>query len=235
MGAAFSDITIYAQSLFAEGTAEFAKDGALKNYISDLYTQKMNGYKPPGITRITIHPGYHGDWNRTWKRGSIVAIAPYFNAEEYTVSDKMGKYRSILDLIQVSTLQLSEEYQWDKTVFENAYQEIIRANYEFIKEYPVKMSRDKKKYARVQVEKTETTTRLNLIFTINGIEKKVQLFEKRNWYWYNSVYELAKHSKWLDKHTFGVYSKQSDRFGYYSLLDDVIIGKLDFNKNDFPE
>ena len=95
------------------------------------------------------------------------------------------------------------------------------------------MSRDKKKIGQVIIEKTEKTTTLNLLFTINTDIKKVRLFENRNWFWYDVAYEIAKNSKWLDNNTFGVFSKKTDKFGYYSLLDDVIIGKLDFKETEF--
>ena len=44
---------------------------------------------------------------------------------------------------------------------------------------------------------------------------------------------MAKNSKWLDNNSFGVYSKKTDKFGYYSLVDDVIIGKLDLKEDEF--
>ena len=50
---------------------------------------------------------------------------------------------------------------------------------------------------------------------------------------YDVAYEIAKNSKWLDKNTFGVYSKKTDKYGYYSLVDDVVIGKLDYKESEF--
>ena len=233
MGVPFSDITLYTPIPHTVGTPEYIEETSRQNFISDLYVQKMYGYKPPKTSRITIQPAYHDVWNRTWKNGSIVAIAPFYNHEEYASLDKYGKYKYILDLIQIATLQLSDEYQWDRAVFEKAYKEIIESNFEFIIIYPAKMSRDKKKVGQVVIEKTERITTLNLLFTTGTDVKKVKLFDNRNWFWYDIAYEMAKNSKWLDNDSFGVYSKKSDRFGYYSLHDDVIIGKLDFNENEF--
>ena len=233
MGRPFSDITLYAPTPHSNKTPEYWEETSLQNFVSDLYVQKMNGYKPPNTTRITIQPAYHNIWDRTWKNGSIVAIAPFYSHDEYASLDKKGKYKYILDIIQVSTLQLSEEYQWDKTVFENAYEEVIESDFKFRIEYPKKMSRDKKKAGQVVIEKTEKITSLNLLFTIGNDLKEVKLFEKRNWFWYDIAYEIAKNSKWLDNNTFGVYSKNTDKFGYYSLLDNVIIGKLDFREEEF--
>jgi len=233
MGAPFSDITLYTPTPHTVGTNEYWEDTSLKNFVSDLYVQKMYGYKPPKTSRITIQPAFHDIWKRTWKNGSIVAIAPFYSHDEYASLDKKGKYKYILDLIQVATLQLSDEYKWDRTVFEKAYEEIIENDFEFKINYPNKMSRDKKKVGQVVIEKTEKVTTLNLLFTISNDIKKVKLFENRNWFWYDIAYELAKNSKWLDNNTFGVYSKKTDKFGYYSLLDDVIIGKLDIKEDEF--
>jgi hypothetical protein len=199
-----------------------------------LYVQKMHGYKPPKTSRITIQPGFHDIWKRTWKTGSIVAIAPFFNYNEYAALNKPEKYKCILDLIQAATLQLCDEYEWDRSVFETAYKEIIESDFEFKITYPRKMSRDKKKVGQVVIEKTEKITSLNVLLTIGNKTKKVKLFDKRNWYWYDSAYEMAKNSKWLDNDSFGVYSKKTGKFGYYSLVDDVIIGKLDFEKLQMP-
>lgn len=85
----------------------------------------MNGYKPPKTSRITIQPAYHEIWNRTWRNGSIVSIAPFFSHEEFSSLDKPGKYKYILDLIQTATTQLCDEYQWDKMIFKNAYKKTL--------------------------------------------------------------------------------------------------------------
>jgi hypothetical protein len=232
MGAPFSDITLYTPTPHKPGTPEYWEDTSLENFISDLYVQKMYGYKPPKTSRITIQPAYHDIWNRTWKHGSIVSIAPFYSYDEYVSLDRKGKYKYILDIIQSATLQLSDEYEWDRKVFEKAYQEIVEGDFSFKVVYPPKMSRDKKKFGQVVIEKTETTTFLNLLFNVGGNIKMVKLFENRNWFWYDIAYEMAKNSKWIDNNSFGVYSKKSDKFGYYSLLDNSIVGKLDFSGDE---
>jgi hypothetical protein len=74
MGTPFSDITLYLPTSHTVGTSEYNEEVSLLNFVSDLYVQKMNGYKPPKTSRITINPAYHDTWNRTWKTGSIVAL-----------------------------------------------------------------------------------------------------------------------------------------------------------------
>ena len=233
MGAAFSDITLYTPTPHKNDTSEYWEDTSLENYVSDLYVQKMYGYKPPKTTRITIQPAYHDIWDRTWKYGSIVSIAPFYNYDEYVSLDKKGKYKYILGIIQASTLQLSDEYGWDKKVFEKAYEEVIKSDFQFKVEYLSKMSRDRKKSGQVVIEKTQKVTTLYLLIINGECSKKIKLFENRNWFFYDVAYEIAKNSKWLDNNTFGVYSKKTGRYGYYSLIDQVIIGKLDYREDEF--
>ena len=125
MGAPFSDITLYTPISSTVGTPEYLEQVSLQNFVSDLYVQNMNGYKPPKTSRITIQPAFHESWNRTWKNGSIVAIAPFFSLDTYLGLDKKGKFKYTLDLIQSATLPLSDEYGWDKTVFENVAIDIL--------------------------------------------------------------------------------------------------------------
>lgn len=161
MGRVFSDITLYTPGPHTVGTPEYIEEVSLQNYVSDLYVQKMYGYKPPKTSRITIQPAFHEIWKRTWKTGSIFDIAPYYSYDEYASFDKFGKYKYILDLIQTATLQLSDEYHWDKTVFEKAYKEVIDNNFKFKIDYPKKLSRDKSKSANLSIEKTAIISRGN--------------------------------------------------------------------------
>jgi hypothetical protein len=222
MGAPFSDITLYTPSPHDDGTTEYWEDTSLKNYLSDLYVQKMYGYKPPKTTRIAIQPAFHDIWDRTWKNGSIVAIAPFYSHDEYAILDKHGKYKYILDLIQVATIQLCEEYKWDKSVFENAYQEVIENDFKFIINYPTKLSKDKKKVANLSIEKTEVLTSVYVNIIENASTTKIKLFDKKNAWWYDCVYFLVRHNKWLDINKFGIgYSKGKIDI-WYSIEDNEV-------------
>jgi hypothetical protein len=238
MGASFSDITLYTPTPHSVGTPEYNDHTSLQNFVSDLYVQKMYGYKPPKTTRITIQPAYHDIWNRTWQNGSIVAIAPFYSHEEYTSLDRQGKYKYILDLIQNATLQLSDEYHWDKTVFEKAYKEVIDSNFKFQINYPTKLSRDKKKLANLTIEKTETVTSVYVNIKTNGSTIKAKLFDKKNVWWYDCVYFLARHNKWLDTNKFGISYAKGKIDIWYSIQDKQVglfekgnrVTEIDFEK-----
>ena len=238
MGAPFSDITLYSPTPHAVGSSEYCEQTSLENFVSDLYVQKMHGYKPPKTSRITIQPAFHEIWNHPWKFGSIVSIAPYYNYEVYASLNKNGKYKYILDLIQNATLQLSEEYGWEKDVFINAYDEVINSNFIFKIDYPAKLSRDKKKVAVLFIEKTETVTSVFVKIDANSSTIIKKLFDKKNIFWYDCVYILARHNKWFDSDKFGIGYNKGKLGIWYSLEKNEVevfdngnrVTKIDFRK-----
>jgi hypothetical protein len=223
MSTPFSDITLYAETRYKNDTPEYWEETALQNYISDLYISKMYGYKPPKTTRVTINPAYHKIWNRTWANGSLKSIAPEFIYEKYLNLDKRGKYQYVLDIIHSCMLQLSDEYKWDKPVFERAYKEVLDNNFQFKIEYPSKTSRDKKKSAELYVQKTDLESSLYVTISMENTVETVKLFDKRNWWWYDSVYKLVKNNKWFDNDRFGIYHKPSNLAIWYSLKDRKVV------------
>lgn len=237
MGAPFSDITLIIPTSNTVGTPKYIEEVSLQNFVSDLYVQNMNGYKPPSTSRITIQPAFHDTWNRTWKNGSIVAIAPFFSLDKYSTLDKKGKFKYILDLIQSATIPLSAEYGWDKTVFENAYQKVLESDFVFKITSVSKQSKDKKKTARFIIEKTETITSAYVnIQTESLITRK--LFDKKNQWWYDCIYVLARHTKWFDTEKFGISYGKGKMEIWYSIEKDEVelfengnrVTEIDFGK-----
>ena len=233
MGAPFYDITLYASTPFEVGSPEYYEHTFIKNYICDLYVQKMYGYKPPKTTRITIEPSYYNIWKQTWRYGSLVTIAVFYSYEEYKILDKKARYKYILDIIQTATLQLSEEYNWDKNVFIKAYNEIINCDFEFKVTYPFKMSKNRKKSVQVVIEKDEYVTSFILVVKMNDTTKAVTLFQNRNWFLYDIIYEMAKNTKWMDDDTIGIFSIKRDKSCYYSITKNTLSGNLNFKEDDF--
>lgn len=238
MGAPFTDITIYSPTPYTVGTPEYWEETSLINFVSDFYVQNMNGYKPPKTSRITIQPAYHDIWNRTWKNGSIVAIAPFFSHDEFSSLNKSGKYKYILDLIQTATMQLSDEYKWDKEVFETAYKKTLDSNFNFRIEYPSKQSKDRKKSGVFVITKTETTTSAYVDININGTTTTKKLFDKKNSWWYDCIYYLARHNKWFDNDRFGFGFGKGKIDIWYSLDKNAVelydngqqVTEIDFRK-----
>jgi hypothetical protein len=238
MGFPFNDITLYIPSPHANGTPEAWAESSLFNFVSDLYVRKMNGYKPPNTSRVTIQPAFHKEWDRTWRNGSIVAIAPEFIRDEYESLDKHGKYKHTLDLIQGAMIQLSDEYKWDKTIFEKAYKDILDANFAFWVDYPAKMARDKKKTAYFRIEKTETVSSGYLVINNGDATSKIKLFDKWNWWLSDGIYAFPRCTKWLDSNTFGLnyakglleiwHSIERNKVSY--LQKGIKVDQIDFGK-----
>jgi hypothetical protein len=238
MGAQFSDITLYTPTSHTVGTPEYIEETSLQNFVSDLYVQNMNGYKPPKTTRITIQPAFHDTWDRTWKNGSIVAIAPFFSLDTYLGLDKKGKFKYTLDLIQSSTIPLSDEYGWDKTVFENAYRQVLESDFLFKLDSTPKQTRDKKKIGKLIIEKTETITSVYINIQNGSTSITKKLFDKKNQWWYDCIYILAQHTKWFDKERFGIdygkgkikalYSLEKDEVELFE--NDELVKEINFSK-----
>jgi hypothetical protein len=222
MGRPFSDITLYIPTPYSKETPQYLEETSLHNFVSDLYVVKMHGYKPPRATRICIQPGYFGIWDRTWKNGSIFSIACEFLRDRYESLDKQGKYRYILDIIQEAMIQLSNEHHWDNSIFERAYQEVIDCDFIFSIDFPTKMSRDRRKDANIRIQKTETRTFAYAIIKTASSTMKIKLFEKRNNYWYDCIYPLARHSKWIDSDKFGIFFSKGMVETFYSIEEDKV-------------
>lgn len=222
MSRPFSDITLYIPSPHANGILESRAETGLFNFVSDLYVQHMNGYKPPHATRVTIQPAYYGVWDRVWKFGSIFAIAIPFNWKEFESLDRMGKYRYTLDMIQTAMTTISKEQGWDNAVFVSAYQALIEGQFIFAIDYAPKTSKDRKKTGNFRIEKTHTVSSGYVIINEGESARKVKLFDKRNWYWYDGIYLLPKRVKWADPDRFGInYGKGAIEIWYSFSQDNV--------------
>jgi hypothetical protein len=222
MGATFSDISLYTPIPYEAGTPEYREITSLENFISDLYVQHMNGYKPVGATRITVQPSYYGIWKKPEKMGSIVSVAPYYNYDEFAALEKREKYKYVLDLIQQATIISSEEFNWDKSVFERAYENIIETDFKFQINCPPKQARDKKKSGYLSIEKTESVTSMYVNVIKEDQTIKQLLFEKKNSWRYDCVYILSKYSKWFDSDKFGIAYRKNRIIISYSLEQNKI-------------
>ena len=221
MGARFGDITLYSPHSGEVRSPEYVEERSLHNFVSDLYVQHMNGYKPPGTTRITIQPDYYKLWNRTWKNGSIVSIASYFSLETFKGLDRKGRLLYSLDLIQESVLALSDEYGWDKDVFINAYQKVLHNDFMFSIASVPKQSRDRKKIGKSIIEKTDGITSMFVNIEMEDISTTIKLFDKPNAWHYDCVYFLQRHSKWFDNERFGITINKGEVEMWCSINSDT--------------
>jgi len=239
MPAPFCDITLYLNTGTRAGTDEYREETRVVNYISDLYCQCMAGYKPPGCSRVTIQPYYHKIRKRTWKTGSIIAIAPAFEPGKFEELDKTGKFHYLLEIIQQCMLLLSKEYHWDVSVFEKAHALVLEKNFIFNFAYPPTLSKSRKMSAFVSIEKTGRVTTLYANINTGDSKIKVILYEKANSFWYDCSYILTRHTKWFDSERFGIHYPKGKISVWYSLTDKVVctfqddlpVEKIDFRRS----
>jgi hypothetical protein len=137
----------------------------------------------------------------------------------------------MLSKIHSACLELSRKLNWDKDVFENAYQESLTSGLRLIKEYKQIRSRDKKHWGQCILEKTEESSILKLRIG-NGQVEEVKILEKRNWYLFDSANRLGEKVKWIDNDKFGLNKEESGKYLYYSVSDKKVETNLYFNYED---
>src|SRR6187399_956870 len=145
-----TDITIYSDHESVD------KDFARKaNYICDLYHNRLDGYKPPKTSRICLHLSTLTINRPPIYIGSICEHYCHFNYENYEkLASKLKQFACILDLAHQAVMELAEIFKWDKTPFIRSYESIIIDNFRFIKEYPIKKSKDRCNAGQAILEKT---------------------------------------------------------------------------------
>lgn len=239
MGHPLDDICIYYRGSVIKTPPEDLSFSFKANYIADFYHQMLFGYKPPKTARICISifkekPDLKPSYN-----GSICHTYEVIDEEQYLAFKEKDQLKYLLDLVHNSCIELTQIFQWDISVFERAYQEIISRDFIFSISYPAKKSRNKKVQAQVIVDKTPETSSLSLKIINQDRGQKILLFNKENCYWYDIIYDLAKEAKWKDNDSFGIFTKKLSYYKqtkqlyaaedtYYAIQSNSIVGKIEF-------
>jgi hypothetical protein len=231
MGAPLSDITIYYDG-------DIIKDAPIDwdfrktvNYIADFYHDKLEGYKPSKTSRICIFLGPTKNRLEPSYFGTICSYDNIINETKYLNLSKNEKYKYILDLLHSTILEIANFYAWDKAIFNIAYNQIISLDFKFEKHFSEKKSKDGKGVGQIILTKTEENSTLNVLIKKGEITKYGILIEKRNSFWYDSFYSLAKKCKWLDHDSFGLVKNGKNCYFSFDLsrtINDVEIGPYIF-------
>jgi hypothetical protein len=155
MGAPLQDITIY---YYGHAIKDGPGDRDLSrtvNYLADFYHNKLNGYKPPKTGRICIHLGTVKNWDKPNYTGAICIYDNIIDEQKYLSLSKGGKYKYILGLLHSTVSEIANLYNWDQTVFDQAYNHIVQSDFKFEKFYPEKKSPDRKYGGQIILTKTE--------------------------------------------------------------------------------
>ena len=217
---------IYFSGAFGDKT-KVGQDYVLNcHYIADTYYSALDGYKPFKTTRIGIFLSNEKLWGgKPFFTGSIVALPCVFDFSKYLECPKALQQKYLLDLMHQTIIEYCTELKWDKLIFENAYKYVLDNNLEYIKQFPVKVNRDKQNKAQIIIRKNinETLTFLN----INN--KELLFFKSQNRFCLDPIPKLVSKNKWLDKSSFGISAELGEMNFFYSLdkksFDYQIIAK----------
>lgn len=123
-------------------------------------------------------------------------------------------------------MEIAEFYNWDKEIFTAAYEFIKLNNYKFERIYSIKKSRNRLSIGEVILIKTEEQSIIDVAIHTNNQIKRATLIVKKNWFWYDSIYKIAKKITWIDNHSFGIKFKKQN--SYLSLIENAVINKVEY-------
>jgi hypothetical protein len=211
------DITLY---YYPESYS--AKDFTFRqNLVSGLYVTFLDNYKPKGTTRISVTLG-NKEYIVGYGGSSILSVYGYFNETAYWVSTPNGQNQIILDTVHRIAMLCAEKYNWDKSVFEIAYQKVIASDFVYRQEQKRKFSPDKKHRAALLIEKDGMSATISVQFynVLGDFIKSDELLKSYHDEWFYG--NIIKNNKWFNNREFGIYTKREEL---------IIKASLDFEKS----
>ena len=143
----------------------------------------------------------------------VAVIIRYFDITNFLDLDKGRKKKALLDLLHDSMLHLATEYQWDKEVLTNAFNQCIESGLDY--RFKVK-DKDFKSPTRQFIGSIHCIWDLDNFKAIGVIADKdgVVLKEETliNTEPYHGEFIYYSKCKWDDPYTFSLYSKEGKRW-----------------------
>jgi hypothetical protein len=158
------DITIYYYGQKIKDTPDDWQFRRTVNYICDFYHRMLFGYKPLRTSRICIHVGGGNMVGEPAFYGSICGISNVLDDDKYLSLSKGQQYKYILHIVHSSCMGCAELFGWNTDVFIDAFNEVLKRDFSFYLDDPLKKSKDRQKAVFERVVKTETTSILYLNF-----------------------------------------------------------------------
>jgi len=214
------DITLY----YSAETHKEKEFTIRQNLVSDLYVSFLNNYKQKGTTRVSVTlknedhiVGYHG---------SILSVYAYFNEAAYWSTSAIEQNQIILDTVHRIAILCADKYNWDKTVFQDAYLKVIASGFIYKQEQKRKLSRDKKHQAALLLQKNGAITIISVQFydEKSNLIRSTELFRSFHADWFYSG--IIKNNKWFNNREFGVYARKEEliiKASLYDLSAEIII------------
>jgi hypothetical protein len=210
------DITLYYYPL-----GDLSKKFTVKqNVVSDLYVQFLNGYKPPKTSRISVTLD-DNDYIRGYF-GSILTVDAQFDKDNYWTLSEEQKNLTILNIVHRIALQCADKYNWEKGIFQDAYDNVLKVDFKYEFEGEKKISKDRQHKAAIQLKKDETCTTITVIF-YDRSGNKIKSVELLKSFQHVMFYgNILKKIKWFN----------SRAFGWYTTNEEItIIASLDKDKS----
>lgn len=229
--ARLTDITLYDLFHPAEGQRHFQQRA---NYVGELYLQGLGDYKPPKTSRISIDLVSEHRPPYAYRHGSIALTAQSVNTPWYDGLSDSEKLHFLLNCVHAALLHLGHAFHWDLAVLAHAYEQAIADGLVFRVQYPEKATRDGKRRARLLLEKTVTTTCLSACIDADGQHVQALLYQGPNWGFYDPVYAVVKHGKWLTRDAFGVHTTRPECRVWYALPEGRVCQEHPLACLDFP-
>ena len=196
-----NDITLY---YYSKEYSE--KDFTIRqNLVSALYLFFSDNYKPKGTTRISVSLRDDEDCIIGYF-GSILSVDACFDELNYWKSTIKEQNQIILDTIHRIAILCADKYNWDKSIFEIAYQKTLASGFIYKEEKARKTSKDKNHQASLLIEKNGQNTTISVQFfnksgeLLNTVEL---LISYPSWFYE----EIIKSNKWFNNNEFGLHTK----------------------------
>jgi hypothetical protein len=170
---------------------------------------KLNGYKPPKTSAIRLQFNNRKVYPKSMFTGSICTYDSEFSDTEFTTLDKEKRLYKILETLHNSLIEISDFEKWDNRAFHNAYNEVLKCNFQYEVLFEPKKSRNKKLSAQSKIIKTTERSMLYILIKSINDTKEFKLIDKRNTYPLDPIKIIAKSCKWINTDIFGVIDGKS--------------------------
>lgn len=200
------DITLYYPD---SGTSEVKKRFAGKSHvITDLYVHFLGSYKPPNTSRISVTLGE--DYDLMEYAGSILTMyhSP-FDADTFWKLSEKEQNQQILDIAHDVTKRCCEKFNWDRDIFETAYQKVLELDFRYEIELKHKLSPNRKNKACLTIEKNGKCAIISALFMNSQGDRinKIELFRlPQHEMFYGAI---IKKNKWFGSQ-FGVSVREGE-------------------------
>ncbi len=206
----------------AEGHCE-TKFGNELIFISRIYSRFINKIKIENLNKISIQIEYPGFPNRIIPPSKLIKVCVFYKNFDWKILEneplELNRYKTILDLILESILELAKKFNWPKEEFIKAYNEVCNTN--FLDEFEIitpKFSKDKRFQASIKVNRNKDFCHVFTMLKEKTEDNEIQKIEILKTRFYEDNFsKIIKTLKWIDNDEFVVSNKDEEINFKYSI------------------